>query len=54
MNEKMEGGKSDGRRVIKGKEDYLTSVWGESAPYLIMDKQTAHTVWSDIIVSENQ
>lgn len=42
MNEKMEGGKSDERRVIKGKrtesEDYLTSVWRESASYLIMDK----------------
>lgn len=42
MNEKTEGGKSDERRVIKGKrtesEDYLTSVWRESASYLIMDK----------------
>lgn len=42
MNEKMEGGKSDERRVIKGKrtesEDYLTSAWRESASYLIMDK----------------
>lgn len=42
MNEKMEGGKSDERRVIKGKrtegEDYLISVQSESASGLIMDK----------------
>lgn len=38
----MEGGKSDERRVIKGKrteaEDYLISVRRESASDLIMDK----------------
>lgn len=59
MNEKNGGWKkSDERRVIKGKrteaEDYLTSVRRESASYLIMDKQTPRTVWSDIIVPENQ
>lgn len=42
MNEKMEGGKSDERRAIKGKgtgrEDYLISVRRESTSALIMDK----------------
>lgn len=54
----MEGGKSDERRVVKGKrtegEDYLISVRGESTSALIMDKQTPHTVWNDIIVPGNQ
>lgn len=58
MNEKMERGKSDERRVIKRKrtegEDYLSRVRRESASSLIMDKQTPRIVWSDIIVPENQ
>ncbi len=42
MNEKMEAGESDVRRVIKGKRtegrDYLISVRRDSARDLIMDK----------------
>lgn len=43
-----------GEEWYKVREDYLSSVRRVSASYLIMDKQTPHTVWSDITVPENQ